>query len=440
MHDANLRNISRCLSEGIECLDPNGQWIDADPTLQHPDASQEVQSLRDHLLFIKNSRLHVLWKLARRLRGRLMDSTVNQLKILIKKQRLVSKVLDKTKASLMILPADNRYDFAVFVKIGRMNEIPVCVFPAFVNNALEMAGYVKHDPKHDATRFFNRLTGIIFPKWIFNYEGRRLIHLPSGHVLAREILGLAPPLPWILHSGHANVVALECEEVRKFCVNEGMPASQLKVVGAPVHDNMFAKLNNLMTERDKLYERLNLPKGKRLILSALTPSAHNFPGGSPECDFPTYEELVEFWIKSLVISDKFNVVIALHPSMKYDDVSYIEKWGIKISTERTSDLIPLCDFYVASISSTIQWAIACGKPVLNYDVYRLRNTVYYLGIEGVITVEEKDQFRTEFRRLVEDEAYLNHLVERQRKEALKWGHLDGMAGSRILDLIEGFLR
>ncbi len=33
-------------------------------------------------------------------------------------------------------------------------------------------------------------------------------------------------------------------------------------------------------------------------------------------------------------------------------------------------LVPLCSLYVASVSATIRWAIACGKPVVNYDVYR----------------------------------------------------------------------
>ena len=64
----------------------------------------------------------------------------------------------------------------------------------------------------------------------------------------------------------------------------------------------------------------------------------------------------------------------------------------------TAELVPLCDVFVASISSTIRWAIACGKPVVNYDVYRYRYTDF-IGVEGVLTCEEQDEFVSVLRRL-----------------------------------------
>jgi hypothetical protein len=138
------------------------------------------------------------------------------------------------------------------------------------------------------------------------------------------------------------------------------------------------------------------------------------------------------------VNDKFNVIVALHPSVRYDDMLYIEKWGVKISQEPTSELIPLCDLFIASISATIQWAIACGKPVLNYDVYRLRNTIYYSDIEGVITVEEKHEFHEILCRMTSDEDYLKNLESKQQNDSQKWGKLDGKAGDRIIDLLESF--
>jgi hypothetical protein len=396
------------------------------------------ESANTKLKQLLSARILFLWKLARKVKLLLVDSFPYQLRLLSEKRALIVRILAKNNVSILILPADNRYDFAVFVKAGKSLGIPVCVFPAFVNNALEMAGYVKHDPRYDARKLFNRLTGMFFPKWIFEYDGHRLIHLPWGHVLAREMLGLAPPLPWILHSGYADVISFECEKVRDFCLKAGLPEGQLRVTGAPVHDVMAHRLKNLFAKRDCLYKKLNLREGKPLILCALTPSAHNFPGGAPECDFSTYEDLVEFWIKSLVVNDKFNVIVALHPSVRYDDMLYIEKWGVKISQEPTSELIPLCDLFIASISATIQWAIACGKPVLNYDVYRLRNTIYYSDIEGVITVEEKHEFHEILCRMTSDEDYLKNLESKQQNDSQKWGKLDGKAGDRIIDLLESF--
>jgi len=108
---------------------------------------------------------------------------------------------------------------------------------------------------------------------------------------------------------------------------------------------------------------------------------------------------------------------------------------MRIATYRTADLIPLCDFYVASVSSTIRWAIACGKPVINYDVYRYRYTDY-LGLKGVLTIEEQDEFLDLLQRIATDSVYRNEIAEFQKIDAPRWGNLDGKAGQRIVGLFD----
>lgn len=172
-----------------------------------------------------------------------------------------------------------------------------------------------------------------------------------------------------------------------------------------------------------------------MILSALPPDFLYGVGGRPECDFKTYRQLVRFWVQSLADLDGYNIVIALHPSVSYEDMKYIEQWGVKIAQQPTASLIPLCHFYVASISATIQWAIACGKPVLNYDVYRYRYTDY-AGAEGVITLEEQSDFVDVLRRLAQDEEFFTEMVSRQAACASQWGKLDGCSGQRMLQLFD----
>ena len=118
-----------------------------------------------------------------------------------------------------------------------------------------------------------------------------------------------------------------------------------------------------------------------------------------------------------------------------EDIQYIEQWGVKIARDNTAALIPLCDVYVASISATIQWAIACGKPVLNYDVYRYHYNDY-LGVDGVIAVEDREQFLAALRQLTGDPAYYREIAARQAGFAERWGKLDGRAGERLLQLFE----
>jgi hypothetical protein len=89
---------------------------------------------------------------------------------------------------------------------------------------------------------------------------------------------------------------------------------------------------------------------------------------------------------------------------------------------------------VASVSSTIRWAIACGKPVINYDVYRYRYTDF-LNIDGVLVTEEYEQFRGWIRGLTGDADQLEALRQRQMRAARRWGFLDGRCSERILKVL-----
>ena len=44
-------------------------------------------------------------------------------------------------------------------------------------------------------------------------------------------------------------------------------------------------------------------------------------------------------------------------------------YGFHISTLPTAQLVALSDRFIAFASSTIRWAVCCGVPVINYDVF-----------------------------------------------------------------------
>jgi len=118
---------------------------------------------------------------------------------------------------------------------------------------------------------------------------------------------------------------------------------------------------------------------------------------------------------------------------------HLEATGVTIASEPISSLIPRCDVFVASVSATIQWAIACGKPVINYDVYRYRYPDY-LGVGGIVAMETAAEFRAALERVTGDDRYRDELAERQRRHAPEWGVLDGHAGDRLLALFDRLTR
>jgi hypothetical protein len=253
-----------------------------------------------------------------------------------------------------------------------------------------------------------------------------------------EWLRLAPPRPWVFNSGYADAIATESKAMQQYYDTVGLPLDQMVVTGSLADDVLADCAREANSQRLEFFNHLGLPD-RPMLLCALPPDFLDMTGGRPECDFRTYEDLVRIWMESITNIRGFNTVVCLHPSVARTQMEYIQRFGATVAHQPTVSLVPLCDIYVASVSSTIRWAIACGKPVVNYDVYRYRYSDYK-EVPGVLTVEDEHSFRAAIRRLVEDRAFYEETVQRQRSVAEHWGNLDGRASERMLALFDTTLQ
>lgn len=373
-------------------------------------------------------------RIARVFAARGWKTPLSDLHSLLDTKARVGRVIADERIALLIFPSDNRYDIAAYIAAGHEAGVPSVVVPAFMAATREWAEAMADNLDYQARRWSNRVAAMLYPRWVHEHGGTRLIALPSEQLLAREWLGLAPPRPWTLHSGFADAIALESPAVRDYCLREGLPEGQLAVTGSVDHDLMFEALSERSRRRADLCERLGLPPERRMLLTALPPD-QLYGRGRKDCDFRTYVDLVEFWMDSVARPSGFNVIVSLHPSVRREDWMHIERGGAKIADDKISMLMPLCDLFVASISATIQWAIACGRPVVNYDVYRYRYPDY-VGLEGVITTEEQGEFVATIDRLASDASFFEELAAHQSRSAPAWGALDGRAGDRLMALFD----
>ena len=261
------------------------------------------------------------------------------------------------------------------------------------------------------------------------------MRVPGERVLVMESLGLAPPLPWIFNSGFADVIAIESECMKQYYLDCGVSERQLKLIGSLADDVMIDILRQKRQKRADLCLELRLNDKKPILLSSLPPDFLYMKGGRPESDFSTYPELVEFWVKSIAKVKNFNVIVCLHPSVRYENFQYIEDWGVRIARRGTAEMVPLSDVYVANVSSTIRWAIACGIPVINYDVYRYHYTDY-LDVKGVIAVEEKADFEFVLNKITKDANFYEQKILEQKHSASHWGMFDGKVGERLHQLFD----
>jgi hypothetical protein len=345
---------------------------------------------------------------------------------------LARKVMAREQPVCLMLGADD-LDTAPLIKAAHERGVPAVVVPFSIANALEPAETLFNDPVYSLTSRLNRVAAALYPRWVYEHRGRKMVRLPASQLLATEWWGLGAPLPWQYNSGAADALAVENPFMKSYYVREGIPAEKLVVTGTLADDVLADNSRDSATRRAELYSELGLPPGRRMILCALPDDRFALSGSQAE--FNSYPEALEFVLKTLVALPGCNVIVRLHPRVNYEAHRFIEQWGVKITERDTASLVPLCDLYVTSISATIRWAIACGIPVINYDLYRLHFTDY-ADARGVIAIEDRGAFAAASHRLILDPAYFADVRARQQADASRWGRLDGQSGSRLLEFLD----
>jgi hypothetical protein len=422
------RDAALAWGEGIRCVDDLGRpmlapripaMVATPPT---PIRFGRLKYVATKLLAVlRNSRVAAIWKQLDGLRSR---------------TRWLGQFLADTKPEIVVLGGDMvGYDTSLFVKAAHQRGIPVAVVPSTMSNGLEQAEVYFDNPDHWLQGWLNLLAAFCFPKWVTRHKGRRLLRERGARIIAMELFGVSPPRPWIFNSGFADAIATESHAMQDYYVAAGLGREKLVVTGSPSDDAMSAAVADRIARRRRLCESLDLPVDRPLLLSALPPDFLYVVGGRPQCDFKEYAELVQFWVDGLRTAKRYNKVLCLHPSVDPETMKYLQSEDLRIAKLPTAELVPLCDLYVACVSSTIRWAIACGIPVINYDVYRYRYTDY-MGVDAVKAVEEQSEFLEELQKLTNDDAYYAQVAARQRAIRERWGTLDGKSGERIVALFE----
>lgn len=352
-----------------------------------------------------------------------------------KRIRSLEDLAIKTKAQCLFLGGDIAgTDTSAVIQAGKNLNIPSIAVVNWLGN-FEAINMYYLNPEHHLNSLFNIAASICFPQWSTCYNKRRILKLPGANIFAAELAGLGHKSPWLLHSGKVSGIAVEGEKMKKDAVAMGLNAAMVHATGTIQNDLMFELIQNRLKNRDELLSSLGLPTNRQTIVTAIPPDMLKRRDNSAqvECDFSVFNDLVEFWISSLTDLG-CNVVVSLHPSLSRCHFSFIEREGVRICSREVSTLIPLSDIYVASISATINWAIACGIPVVNYDVYRFAYKDY-VDARAVLPTQDKSEFRALLARITSDENFLKYVSREQTEVSTSWARLDGKSAERIDRLI-----
>jgi hypothetical protein len=336
----------------------------------------------------------------------------------------VRRIVGRLRPVAILLPEENiEYLGHVLTRQAAVLGVPSLVLPYTLDNPLEACEAYHQHPRHRVTGAVRQWFAARHPQWVRQHRDVALFRLPFRAALAMQQLGYAPPDPWQNTCSFASKVVLESAAASCAYRALGVPGEKMVVVGSAVHDEMAAVVSDESRQKAALLDELGLDASKPVFLAAIPPDQFNT--NRQGCEFGSHAEVVAFWLETLAATG-WNVIVNLHPHLKLEGIDFGSWPNVKHCARPTADVIPLCDIFVASISATIRWAIAAGKPVINHDLYLYRYDDYN-DAPGIVHVETKAAF-----------AHAVSCMVKDRPEAVPhpdWGILDGKSGERLLTLL-----
>lgn len=266
------------------------------------------------------------------------------------------------------------------------------------------------------------------PKWLAEGDGFAITRLPFTEAIARELTDTAPFNPWLVNTGDIDAIALESATVERTYLDYGFQASKLKLIGHPMHDLLSGVERERDDRRANIFDKFNFDYERPLAVVCMPPDQL---ATSPGC-YCNYTDIIFAFSQLPKKLAGMNVVVSPHPNISLEGLSLIRAAGVALEEVSASQLIPIADFYIASVSSTIKWALACGIPVINYDCYGYGYPDYQC-VPQVIEVSDEGTYRAVLNRL-SDTAEQVALKQLAKTNAGHWGVIDGMALSRLVDL------
>jgi len=365
-------------------------------------------------------------------------SFVNKFRYIQKEIKNANKILSKEDYKLLVLGGDNiGHNTSIFIKQFHKKKIKSIIVPGWMAGPMEAYQSVRYNHANQVkTNPCNYIFSIFNKKYLYTYGGHTVIRWPCGEILAMKIFNLIPPEPWLLNSGSADLILSESNFMHCYMQSINLKSVLSVVTGSVSHDLLYKISLKKQQLKKKLFKNCNFDYNKKLVLIAMPPNML-YGKGRLECEFRDYSSLVEYFIDTVASVNKFNIIISLHPSTQSTEFENIKCSNAFISTESVIELIPLCDLYIASVSATIQWAISCSKPVINYDVYKYKYTDY-LNTKGVVNIYTKVGFKTSIKKFTSDKYFLKKYQE-QKSESKFYGVLDGYSFERIKSIFKSFI-
>lgn len=353
--------------------------------------------------------------------------------------KIARLLTDQLRVTLIVLAEHvAERDSIVWLRVAAERGIAVTVIAQHLadrrGTVVTYSSRIEYSLEHPANQDLTEL----FPHWLLEEGNNRLVRVPAPQALAQEWWGIAMTRPWIINSEPLRSVWVESDFLAESYMLEGVRGSYLSTVGSP-HLDRLAQIIRPQTyaEKSEVWEQLETDRRKPLLVCALPANLYPDRKGW-EC--ATYQELIDRWLQSLRKVKNLSLLVALHPSAGRELEAQVKNWQIPHIRGALQDVLPHASVYVACMSSTISWALACGVPVVNCDAYGLEYSIFQKA-HGILTLRTCYEFEQALSELDvyftineanRHSAKFARLQTVARQHSPYFGRLDGLSMERII--------
>ena len=407
------------------------------PTQPH-NTEQSLTSLKKGVRWAVPSRLRrALKKCVRRAVPTTLRQTLGTAADYTRKIREADALLERESVAVLVLIGDRHVGWeTAFVKAANQRGIPSMIVPFAMSDPEGGAGSrlrkLDADRRYGVQGFSNRVVGMLFPNWVYEYKGRRLFFVPVTRAVVAWMLGMMPQNPWTIGGGAATQMAVESPRLRRMFVEQGVPVEKLIVTGNPSVDQIHEAMQP--ANQHIIREELGMPEAGYLLLCAVPQLAEHY-----WMPWPQHWQEIEFLLATFARLENVSIVLSLHPkSNPLDYQQLADRYGAIVAKRRIYELLPACDVFVATFSSTVMQAIGVGKPTVVVGFYG-SDYAFYDDAPGVIVLRSRDQLESTLAKLFSDRQYYDQLAEAQLRQASEWILLDGKCTERVVEELYGLI-
>jgi hypothetical protein len=348
-------------------------------------------------------------------------------------QRKAESLLGKKNIAAIIIVSDRVLGWeTIFVKAGNRHKVPSLIVPfSLYSPKGDIKNRIIKDEfeKDFIARSYQRaMAKKLFPQMLYAYQDQEIFFSPFYAALPGLLFGILPKNPWTLGGGYATRMAVENKFYHDELIKQGTDKSKMVVTGKPSSDLIYETNHN--NDTDSLRGELEIPSGKKVLLCAVPQLAEHDLFG-----WERHWWEITFLIYTFSRLRDVSIVLSLHPRSEPAEYRPIaKKYGAVIAKRRVHELLPICDVFVATFSTTVMLAIGLGKPAVVIDFYNLDYDVYDKA-PGVLVIRNRNELLPNLEKLFYNDEYYRDLAASQKEPAADWITLDGRCTERVVNEI-----